>query len=107
MLKEKVDEAVTSPDRRRKQQVAFVLPEVGIHETPWLKREPFPVDRLRDGIGELMTQKTCRIHRIAEALLEELVVRLVNGVVGHDRLRLPFRDILNLTPGRAENATAG
>jgi len=61
------------------------MAEVGVDERSGFEMELVPVDLLRDCGGDFPAQEGCSGGGIGESSLEELVVRLVDGLLGHGR----------------------
>ena len=97
MLEEQIDKTFPLPQTSPKKQITFGTPIVRIDEGAGLQREVLPIDLLGDFRRELMAKKSSGIHRVAETLLEEFIMRLVNGIFGHGRRLLSNRKMNRYT----------
>lgn len=68
---------ISGISNNEEKKVALVLSELRVDERTRLSLEQFPIHRLGNRLGQIGTQEARRRGWIAEDLLEELVVRLV------------------------------
>jgi len=83
VLEEQENQASAALERGAEEQVAFGMAVVGIDEGTRFQPELVPANEQREVLRDFMTEETCSVDRVTETRLEELIMRLVNRLVGH------------------------